>query len=173
MPPRARRTPAAKKATAPLPTEGVDEALTVLETPEKVIPPVLDDGGTPIPAALQFTTDSSDDDPDPEIPDEDILELSVDNHLLVAIRPTPEQWGVMMAMMAGSSTMAERWQAMQTFASHVLDEPSYMYVQGRLLDRNDKFGYTVYEKMLRSIIDHFSPDMNRAERRAQARYLHR
>ncbi|MBF6298214.1 hypothetical protein IU459_11750 [Nocardia amamiensis] len=172
MPPRERKS-AAKKTSALLPTEGVDEALTVIETPEEVIPPVVDDTGATIPAELQFTTGSDETDAEPEIADEDILELSVDGHVLYAIKPTVEQWGAMMAMMSRAATMADRIHAMQKFASTVLDEPSYQYVESRLMDRNDKFGHEVYDKMLRGIIDKFSPDMNRAQRRAQARLLHR
>ncbi|MGW4123619.1 hypothetical protein [Nocardia sp. NPDC004711] len=170
MPPRTRKP---VKPANPLPAEGVEDALTVINEPELVIPPVLDDAERPIPAALQFTTGSGEDSADPEISDDDILEFSIDGHTCVAIKPTEEQWGVLMGMISGSSTMPERVFAMQQFASHTLDEESFHYVQRRLLDRTDEFGTEVYHKVLTAIIDHFSPKLNRTERRRVARNLHR
>ncbi|WP_282775873.1 hypothetical protein [Nocardia sp. CC201C] len=169
MPPRTRQP----KTAAPLPAEDVDTALTVINTPDQVIPPVVDDDARPIPAALQFTTGDGDEQASEEIAEEDILEFSVDGHVLVAIKPSPEQWGVMMAMLSKSATMAERIHAMQQFASHVLDEPSYLYVEGRLLDRRDRFGTEVYTQMLNAIIEHFSPQLSRRDRRRLARDMHR
>lgn len=170
MPPRPRTSKS--KTSAPLPSEGVEDALAVINTPEQALNPPLDDGGSAIPAALQFTTSTGDSDTG-EVEDADVLEFSVDGTALHAIKPTPEQWGVLMGLMANVSTVAERIHALQTFASHVLDETSYMYVQNRMLDRNDKFGTDVYNKMLNAIIDHFSPKMNREERRRLARDTHR
>ncbi|MGV9742872.1 hypothetical protein [Nocardia farcinica] len=165
MPPRTR-----KPRTEPLPTEGVAEALTVLETPEQVIPPVVDDVGAVIPPELQFTTPDTDDG-DAEVPDEDLLEFSVDGEILIAYKPSPEQWGVLMAMMSTASTMADRWQAMQTFSATVLESASHMYVQRRLLDRTDRFGVETFDKVLQGIIAAFSPTPNREQRRAAARRL--
>ncbi|MFI7527478.1 hypothetical protein [Nocardia salmonicida] len=155
-----------KKTPAPLPTELVDEALAVIETPEQVIPPIVDDSDTAIPDDLIFTTPEG---PAPEITDDDILEFKVDGQKLIAIRPNPDQWGVLMTMLARSATIADRVAAMQNFASTVLDEASFLYLQNRLLDREDLFGSEKFDEILTKLIKKFTPEGNRAERRAAAR----
>lgn len=157
---------ATRKKTAPLPTELVDEALAVVETPEQVIPPKVDDSGSPIADDLIFTTPTG---PAPEISAEDILEFEVDGQTLIAIRPNPDQWGILMTMLAKSATIADRVAAMQSFASTVLDEASFLYLQGRLLDREDLFGTELFDKIITALIKKFTPEGNRAERRAAAR----
>lgn len=155
-----------KKTIAPLPTELVDEALAVVETPEKVIPPKVDDTETPISDDLIFTTPAGE---APAITADDILEFQVDGRELIAIRPNDEQWGVLMTLLAKSATIADRVAAMQTFASTVLDEASFLYLQNRLLDRNDLFGTEMFDKVITALIEKFTPEGNRAQRRAAAR----
>ncbi|MRH85994.1 hypothetical protein GFY24_00690 [Nocardia sp. SYP-A9097] len=169
MPPRARKS--AKITTPPLPDENVDDALAVINSPE-AIAPILDDGAQAIPAALQFTTAAADEDSS-EVSDAEVLPFTVDGTVLHAIKPTPEQWGVLMGMISGASTITDRIFGMQQFASHVLDESSYLYVQSRLLDRTDRFGTEVYSNMLTAIIDAFAPKLNREESRRAARASHR
>nr|WTA71319.1 hypothetical protein OHB51_35585 [Micromonospora sp. NBC_00855] len=155
-----------KKTVAPLPTELVDEALAVIETPEQVIPPKVDDNDLAISDDLIFTTPEG---PAPEITDDDMLEFQVDGQNLIAIRPNPDQWGVLMTMLARSATIADRVAAMQNFASTVLDEGSFLYLQNRLLDREDLFGTEMFDRVISAIINKFTPEGNRAERRAAAR----
>ena len=155
-----------KKTVEPLPSELVDEALAVVETPGKVIPPRVDDDDNPISDDLVFTTPEG---PAPELTPDDILEFRVDGRDLIAIRPNPDQWGVLMTMLSKSATIADRVAAMQNFAATTLDEASYMYLQGRLLDREDLFGTEMFDKIVSALIHKFTPEGNRAERRAAAR----
>lgn len=155
-----------KKTVAPLPTELVDEALDVIETPEKKVPPAVDDTDNAIPDDLIFTTPEGQ---APEITEDDILEFKVDGQTLIAIRPNPDQWGVLMTLLSRSATIADRVSSMQTFASKVLDESSFMYLQNRLLDRDDLFGSEKFDEILTALINKFTPEGNRAQRRAAAR----
>lgn len=160
-----------KKTPEPLPTEGVDDALTVIEAPETVIPPVVDDSGILIPDDLIFTTEGEA--APAEISEDDILEFQVDGQDLIAIRPNPEQWGILMQLLAKSATIADRFASMQAFASAVLDDASFLYLQNRLFDRNDPLGTDLYDKILTRLIERFTPEGNRAERRAAARQARR
>lgn len=162
-----------KQKAEPLPREGVDDALAVINGPDDPIPPVLDDQDNPIPAELQFSTDDDDGDEGNKTGDDGLVELKVDNDTVIAFRPTKEQWGALMGMMSRASTVADRIHALQLFASNVLDEASYLYVERRLMDRTDKFGQKTFTKVLNGIIDHYSPDLSREERRQLARDMRR
>lgn len=162
-----------KKAAEPLPREGVDDALAVINGPDEPTPPVLDDQERAIPAELQFSTDDDDGDGGTEDGDDGLVELNVDGDTVIAFRPTKEQWGALMGMMSRASTVADRIHALQLFSSHVLDEASYLYVERRLMDRKDKFGQKTLTRVLNAIIDHYSPDLSREERRQLARDMRR
>lgn len=173
MPPRtrtaAKSTTPRRKPIEPLPSEGVDEALEVINGPDEPVAPVVDDAGRAIPLELQISSEDDDGDSGSGDSDEDMFEFAVDGHTIIAWRPTKEQWGMMMGMMSRASTVADRIHAMQVFAVNVLDETSYLYIETRMLDRKDRFGTKTFSKVLNLVIDHFSPDLNREERRQLAR----
>lgn len=159
------------KRAKPLPSEGVEAALDVIETPDEVIPPTVDESGVEIPADLQFVTPARGDESE-EVSEDDLLEFTVDGEVLIAIKPNAEQWGMLTALIAKSATFADRAHGLQTFASYVLDEPSFLYVQTRLLDRNDTFGGELLGTIIDKLIKHWAPEQtttSRAARRQAAR----
>ena len=174
MPPRARKTTTAK-ASKKLPAEGVADALDVIHAPDEVIPPVVDEDDNPIPRELRFVTPDTDEPADEPVED-DVVEFTVDGQRLIAVRPDREAWGLLIAMLAKSATMADRAHSLQTFAAHVLDEPSYLYLQTRMLTRGDNFGIEMLAQIIDKLIQIWTPEQtpsNRADRRARARAMSR
>ena len=170
MPPRTR-----KAATKPSQADGnpttreVEKVLDIIETPDEVLdsPKVVDDEGLAIPDELQFSTDDL---PEPDEGDDtDIEYLTVDGFELMARKPEPAAWNLIIGMMSDDATAADKARSLQTFVNHVFDDQSRIYINRRLFTRGDKFDQDFLERIVVSVIEKFTPESNREERRARAR----
>ncbi|MDI9898446.1 hypothetical protein QM716_01110 [Rhodococcus sp. IEGM 1409] len=169
MPPRARKT-----ATKPSQADGnpttkeVEKVLDIIETPDEILdtPKTVDDEGAPIPAELQFSTEDL-----PDLPEDDghVEYLTVDGFELRARKPDPSAWNLVIGMMSDDATAADKARSLQTFINHIFDEPSRMYINRRLFTRGDKFDQDFLERIVVTIIERFTPETNREQRRARAR----
>ncbi|MDI9914346.1 hypothetical protein [Rhodococcus sp. IEGM 1379] len=169
MPPRTRKT-----ATKPSQADGnptareVEAVLDIIETPDEILdaPKVIDDKGLAIPDELQFSTDDL-----PDLPDDDghIEYLTVDGFELMARKPEPAAWNLVIGMMSDDATAADKARSLQTFINHVFDDQSRIYINRRLFARGDKFDQDFLERIVVTVIERFTPETNREERRARAR----
>ena len=170
MPPRARK--ATTKTTKPSlatgePTEAeVNAALEVLDKSESDFEELgaVDDADNPIPDELQFTTTATE--PRPQAQAE---VLSVDGHELYAFKPEPAAWNLLIGAMSNSATAADRAYVVMDLVNHVFDDTSLMYIRERLMARGDNFDQAILEKIVIALIERWTPDLNRAQRRANAR----
>lgn len=170
MPPRARRT-----ATKPSQADGnpttreVEKVLDIIETPDEILdaPKTVDDEGIAIPAELQFSTEDLPDVPEPDESDTEYLDL--DGFILVARKPDPSAWNLVIGMMSDDATAADKARSLQTFINHIFDEPSRMHINRRLFARSDKFDQDFLERIVVTVIERFTPESNREQRRARAR----
>lgn len=168
MAPRARKTAVKPSQADGSPTQDdIDAAIDVIETPDEVLdePPVVDSEDRPIPAELQFSTADL-----PERSDKvesDIL--SVDGFELVAFKPEPAAWSLLIGAMSKSASSADKAYAIWDIVRNSFDDSSLMYIQERLMDPADKFDQAFLENIILSLIDRWTPTANRAERRSRAR----
>jgi hypothetical protein len=147
----------------------IDAAVEVLETPDEVLdePPVVDSEDRPIPEDLQFSTEDL-----PERPERDELEgeaLTVDGFELVAFKPEPAAWNLLIGAMSKSASSADKSFAVWDLVRNSFDDASLMYIQARLMDPADKFDQAFLEKIILKLIERWAPPSNRAERRKSAR----
>lgn len=170
MTPRARKTTVKPSQADGAPTQDdIDAAIDVIETPDDVLdqPPVVDSEDRAIPDDLQFSTDDL-----PERPDRTEVEgdvLTVDGFELVAFKPEPAAWSLLIGAMSKSATSADKSYAVMDLVRNAFDEASYMYIQARLMDPADKFDQAFLEKIILALIERWAPPSNRADRRKAAR----
>lgn len=169
MPPRARKTTVKPSQADGSPTQNdIDAAVDVITTPDDVLdePAIVDAQDRPIPEELQFSTEDL-----PELPDRTEVEsdvLMVDGVELVAFKPAPAAWSLLIGAMSKSATSADKSYAVMDLVRNSFDEASYMYIQTRLMDPADKFDQALLEKIILTLIERWAPS-NRADRRKAAR----
>lgn len=166
MPPRTRK-PAVKPSQADgTPTDkDVSAALDILETPDDILDELalVDDKDNPIPDELQFTTTPSTDKPKVEG-----TILAVDGHELIAFQPKPAAWNLLLGSMSRSANAADKSYAMWDIIRNVFDDTSMMYIQDRLMAPGDNFDDEILANIVVALIEKWTPDLNRAQRRAAA-----
>ena len=168
MPPRTRKT-----ATKPSQADGnptvaeVEAAVDILETPDSELEKLaaVDDDENPIPEELQFTTKGR---TAPARDKSDSEVLSVDGTELIAFRPEPAAWNLLIGAMSKSSNAADKSHAVWRLITHVFDDASLMYIEDRLLAPGDDFDQAILEKIVLALIDRWTPQLNRAQRRELA-----
>lgn len=169
MSPRTSKTTVKPSQADGSPTEAeIDAAISVIETPDDVLDEstVVDAEDRPIPDELQFSTEDL-----PELPDRTEAEsdvLMVDGVELVAFKPAPAAWSLLIGAMSKSATSADKSYAVMDLVRNSFDEASYMYIQTRLMDPADKFDQALLEKIILTLIERWAPS-NRADRRKAAR----
>lgn len=170
MPPRARTTKPSQSTGEPTTTQ-VEKAIEVIETPDDILdePRFVDDEDRVIPDEFQFSTADL---PEPPAPTDDDTEvLTVDGTNLLAMRPEPSAWNLLIGSFSDDATSADKARSLQTFINHVFDERSRMYINRRLLTRGDKFDQDFLERIVVTLIEKWTPDVgtNRKQRRQTAR----
>ncbi|MGW6376222.1 hypothetical protein ACWFRB_09185 [Rhodococcus sp. NPDC055112] len=170
MPPRTRKPATTKPSQATgEPTEAeVTAALDVLDKTDAELEALalVDDDENPIPDELQFTTGST---PTVDRSEAEAEVLSVDGHELIAFKPEPAAWNLLIGAMSKSATASDKAYAVMDLVNHVFDDASLMYIKERLMARGDSFDQAFLEKIVVSLIKRWTPDLNRAQRRASAR----
>ncbi|MDH6279540.1 hypothetical protein [Prescottella agglutinans] len=170
MAPRARKTIVKPSQADGSPTQDeIDAAIEVIETPDDVLdePVIVDAEDRPIPEELQFSTEDL-----PERPDKSEIEsdiLTVDGFELVAFKPEPAAWSLLIGAMSKSASSADKSYAIWDIVRNSFDDASLMYIQARLMDPVDKFDQAFLEKIILTLIERWAPPSNRADRRKAAR----
>ncbi|WP_415395219.1 hypothetical protein ACMTN4_07565 [Rhodococcus globerulus] len=168
MPPRARKTAVKPSQADGNPTiDEVESAVDVLEATDAELDELalVDDEDNPIPEELQFTTKGR---TTPVRDKSDAEVLSVDDVELIAFRPEPAAWNLLIGAMSKSSNAADKAHAVWRLITHVFDDGSLMYIEDRLMAAGDDFDQAILEKIVLALIDRWTPQLNRAQRRKAA-----
>ena len=131
-----------------------------------------DENESQIPDDLVFhTTEKTDEEREKAdaAADASVLELVVDDQVLIAHKPSKGAWTVIMAALSNAATSADRTNAILQFVYASLDPASHMYVQTRLLAKDDDFDVDVLANIVNALIKKWAPAQSRAQRRASAR----
>lgn len=179
MPPRARKT--ATRRTAPTkPSESLGDpspeqikaAQAKLEEPAEKLDATetyVDDDDNDIDDTLVFSTDDYATD-DVEDDPNDTKFITVDGQELMATKPDPGAWVVLISSLAGSATVVDRTQAIMSIVDDAFDEESRLYIHTRLRARKDKFNINILADIVNGLIAAWTPEqLNRAERRRRQR----